>query len=84
VDGTIELQRLENVLYVQHPAFGQENSTVTLFKISADGTEASRVQVKFGRASVNFIEIVEGLQVGDKVILSDMSAWDSYDRIRLN
>jgi HlyD family secretion protein len=84
VDGTIELQRLENVLYVQHPAFGQENSPVTLFKISADGTEATRVQVKFGRASVNFIEIVEGLQVGDKVILSDMSAWDSYDRIRLN
>jgi HlyD family secretion protein len=84
VDGTIELQRLENVLYVQHPAFGQENSAVTLFKISADGTEATRVQVKFGRASVNFIEIVEGLQVGDKVILSDMSAYDSYDRIRLN
>jgi len=84
VDGTIELQRLENVLYVQHPAFGQENSTVTLFKYTPDGTEAVRVQVKFGRASVNFIEIVEGLQVGDKVILSDMSAWDQYDRIRLN
>jgi len=84
VDGTIELEKLVNVLKVQHPAFGQENSTVTVFKYSADGTEATRVQVKFGRASVNEIEIVGGLNAGDKIILSDMSAWDSYDRIRLN
>ncbi len=84
VDGTIELERLEDVLYVGRPAFGQEKSTVTLFKVIEDGKSAVRVQVKFGRSSVNTIEILEGVNVGDQVILSDMSAWDGHDRIRLN
>lgn len=68
VDGTIELERLENVLHMQRPAFGQEKSTITLFKYSPDGNEAVRVQVKLGRTSVSEIEILEGLNVGDKVI----------------
>ena len=84
VDGTITLEKLDNVIFVGRPAFGQENSTVMLFKLMGDTGEAQRVQVKLGRSSVNQIEIVEGLQPGDQVILSDMSAQDSYDRIRLN
>jgi HlyD family secretion protein len=82
VDGTIQLERLDNVIYVGRPAFGQENSTVGLFKLTPDG-EALRTNVKLGRSSVNQIEIIEGLQPGDQVILSDMSAQDSYDRIRI-
>jgi HlyD family secretion protein len=82
VDGTIQLERLDNVIYVGRPAFGQENSTVGLFKLTADG-EALRTNVKLGRSSVNQIEIVDGLQPGDQVILSDMSAQDSFDRIRI-
>jgi HlyD family secretion protein len=82
VDGTIELERLNDVLFMGRPAFGQEQSTVTLFKVDADGS-ASRVQVKLGRESVSSIEIVSGLSVGDRVILSDMSAWDAFDRIKL-
>jgi HlyD family secretion protein len=84
VDGTITLEKLDNVIFVGRPAFGQENSTVMLFKLTGDTGEAQRVQVKLGRSSVNQIEIVEGLQPGDQVILSDMSAQDAYDRIRLN
>lgn len=83
VDGEIQLEKLDNVIYVGRPAFGQENSTVSLFKLTPDG-EALRSQVKLGRSSVNQIEILEGLQPGDQVILSDMSAQDSFDRIRLN
>jgi HlyD family secretion protein len=83
VDGTIQLEKLDNVIYVGRPAFGQENSTVSLFKVSADG-EAVRTTVKLGRSSVSQIEIVEGLQPGDQVILSDMSAQDSFDRIRIS
>jgi HlyD family secretion protein len=83
VDGTIILENLKNVLYVGRPVHGQADSTVGLFKIDPDGAEAKQVQVKLGRSSVNEIEIVDGLKVGDKVILSDMSAWDQYDRIRL-
>lgn len=83
VDGTIELERLENVVYVGRPAFGQEKSSVGLFRLT-DGGDAVRISVKLGRSSVNTIEIVDGLKPGDQVILSDMSAWDSYDRIRLN
>jgi HlyD family secretion protein len=83
VDGTIQLERLANVIYVGRPAFGQENSTVSLFKVGADG-EATRTNVKLGRSSVNQIEIVEGLQPGDQVILSDMSAQDAFDRIRIS
>jgi HlyD family secretion protein len=83
VDGTIELQRLPDVIYVGRPAFGQELSTVGLFKLVDNGQEAVRVQVKLGLSSVNTIEIQGGLQPGDQVVLSDMSAWDRFDRIRL-
>ncbi len=83
VDGTIELERLDNVLYVGRPAFGQEQSTVGLFRLDPAGSEASRTPVKLGRSSVNTIEIVSGLEVGDQVVLSDMSAWDAVDRVRL-
>ncbi len=83
VDGTIELERLNDVLFMGRPAFGQEQSVVGLFKISADGVNAERVQVKLGRSSVNTMEVLSGLKVGDQVILSDMSAYDAYDRIRL-
>jgi len=83
VDGTIDLERLENVLYVGRPAFGQENSTISLFKLDSDGHDASRVPVKVGRASVNSIQVVDGLREGDTVVLSDMSRWDNTDRIRL-
>jgi len=84
VDGTIELEHLESVVYVGRPAFGQPSSTVGLFRLEPDGKGAMRVQVKLGRTSVNTIEVMEGLQVGNQVILSDMSAWDAYDRVRLN
>jgi len=83
VEGTIEIERLSNVLYVGRPVHGDENSTVGLFKITDGGKEAVRVQVQFGRASVNDVEILKGLQVGDQVILSDMSAEDNYDRVEL-
>ena len=82
VDGTIELERLADVLYVGRPAFGQEQSAVGLFKLQRDGN-ATRVQVKLGRSSVNAVEILSGLNVGDQVVLSDMSAWDTFDRVRL-
>ena len=85
VDGTIDLERLDNVLYVGRPAFGQEDSTISLFKLDRpDGpTDALRVPVKVGRASVNSIQVLEGLHEGDTVVLSDMSRWDNTDRIRL-
>ena len=83
VDGTIDLDRLADVLYVGHPAIGNENSTISLFRLAPDGKYATRVPVKIGRASVNSIQIIGGLQVGDKVILSDMSRWDSADRVKL-
>ena len=83
VDGTIDLEHMENVLYVGRPAFGQENSTISLFRLGPDGREASRVPVKVGRASVNSIQVVDGLHEGDTVVLSDMSRWDNTDRIRL-
>ncbi len=84
VDGTILLERLENVLWVSRPVHGQENSTVGLFKVEPDRTAATRVQVKLGRSSVNQIEVLDGLKEGDLVILSDTSQWDNSDRIRLN
>jgi HlyD family secretion protein len=83
VDGTIDIERLSNVLYVGRPAYGQADSTIGIFKLAPNG-EANRVQVKLGKSSVNQIEIQEGLQQGDQVVLSDMSAWDAYDRVRLN
>jgi HlyD family secretion protein len=84
VDGTIEIERLAGTLFVGRPAFGQPHSQVSLFKLDPDGSVARRVPVKLGRASVSVIEIEQGLAVGDRVILSDTTAWDEYDRIRLN
>ena len=84
VDGTIELERLNEVMFVGRPVQGQPDSTVGLFKVINGGKEAVRVPVKLGRSSVSTIEIVEGLQVGDKVILSDMSAYDAHTRVRVN
>ncbi|MFY9222524.1 MAG: HlyD family efflux transporter periplasmic adaptor subunit [Blastocatellia bacterium] len=84
VDGTIELENLTNILYVGRPVHGQANSTIGLFKLDSTGKEAIRVTVKLGRSSVNTIEVIEGLSVGEQVILSDMSAWDAYNRVRLN
>jgi HlyD family secretion protein len=83
VDGTIQLEKLDNVLYVGKPVFGQENQSVQIFKLEPDGKYANKVKVTFGRSSVNTIEIKEGLIVGDRVILSDMSQYDATDRIRL-
>jgi HlyD family secretion protein len=83
VDGTVELENLKDVLFVGRPVHGQADSTIGIFKLVEDGSEAVRVNVKLGRSSVNTIEVVQGLKVGDKVILSDMSAWDAFDRIRL-
>jgi HlyD family secretion protein len=84
VDGTIELERLDNVVFVGRPAFGQENNMVGIFKLVNGGSEAIRTQVKLGKSSVNTIEIQSGLEPGDQVILSDTSAWDAHERIRLN
>ena len=83
VDGTVELERLNDVLFMGRPAFGQEQSVVGLFKVTPDGSGAERVQVKLGKSSVNTVEVLSGLKVGEQVILSDMSAYDAYDRIRL-
>jgi multidrug efflux pump subunit AcrA (membrane-fusion protein) len=83
VDGAILIGRLPQVTYVGRPVFGAANSEATLFKIDPDGTHATRVKVRFGRSSVNTIEVVEGLQPGDQVILSDMRAYESQSRIRL-
>jgi multidrug resistance efflux pump len=83
VDGTIEISRLEDVLFTSRPAFGQANATVGLFKLVDGGNAAERVQVRLGAASVNMVQIVSGLDVGDVVILSDMSQWDNADRVRL-
>lgn len=84
VDGTVELERLNEVVYVGRPAFGQTQATVSMFKLEDGGKSAVRVPVKLGRSSVNTIEIIEGLQPGDQVILSDTSTWDEFKRLRLN
>jgi HlyD family secretion protein len=83
VDGTIQLERLENILYVGRPSLGQEQSTVGLFKIVNPDGNAARVQVALGKSSVNAIEVKSGLNAGDQVVLSDMSAWDAFERVRL-
>jgi HlyD family secretion protein len=83
VDGTIQVQRLDNVLHVGRPAYGQAGSTVGLFKLVEDGTVAVRVNVRLGRTSVNTVEVLGGLQPGEKVIISDMSRWDGVDRVRV-
>jgi HlyD family secretion protein len=84
VEGTVEIERLTDVLFVGRPVHGEANSTVGLFKLVEGGGEAARIQVELGRTSVNTVEIRKGLQVGDTVILSDMSAWDNFDRVKLN
>jgi HlyD family secretion protein len=84
VDGTVEIERLNEVLYINRPATGQPNSSITLFRIDADGKTATRTGIKLGRASVSTIEVVNGLKEGEKVIVSDMSAMDAHERIRLN
>ena len=84
VDGSVEIERLADVIFVNRPVLGQPNSTISLFKLEPDGKEAIRVPVKLGRGSVATIEVLEGLKVGDRVLLSDMSAMDGHDRIRLN
>lgn len=84
VDGTIEIERLSDVVFTGRPAYGQPNSTVSLFKLIDNGRTAIRVPVQLGRSSVNAIEIIQGLTPGEQVILSDTSQWDEYDRIRLN
>jgi HlyD family secretion protein len=84
VDGTVELEKLENILYVNRPVHGQEHSTIGIFKVDPDGAGATQVQVKLGRGSVTTIEILEGLKEGDVVILSDTSQWDSSPRIRIS
>jgi HlyD family secretion protein len=83
VDGTIELENLKDVLYVGRPVHGQSDSIIGLFKLVDDGSEAVRVNVHLGKTSVNTVEILQGLKAGDKVILSDMAAWDAFDRVRL-
>lgn len=83
VDGTIQIERLEDVLYVDRPAYGETGSTVQLFKVVGEGDSAVRVDVGLGRSSVNTIEVVSGLEEGDEVILSDPSAWDGHDRLKL-
>jgi len=83
VDGTIEIERLKDVLYVGRPSYGQAESTVGMFRLSPDGTEATRVNVKLGRSSVNTIEIKQGLNVHDRVIISDMSAMDAHEKVRV-
>lgn len=84
VDGTVTIERIPDVVYVGRPVIGQPGSKITLFKLDSDGKEAERVAVALGRSSVNTIEIVDGLKPGDQVILSDMSAQDAFNRIRLN
>ncbi len=83
VDGTIQVERLDNVLHLGRPAYGQANSSVGLFKLTPDGVNAVRTTVRLGRTSVNTVEILGGLQPGDKLIISDMSRWDAYERVRV-
>jgi beta-lactamase regulating signal transducer with metallopeptidase domain len=83
IDGTIDIEKLEDVLYVGRPIHSTPNTSISLFKIISDGTGAARVNVKFGRASVQTIEVLDGLKAGDKIILSDMSTWDKVDQIHL-
>ena len=83
VDGTITIEKLVNIVYVGRPSFGQDNGSIGLFKVTADGREAVKVTVKLGRTSVSTVEILDGLQPGDVVILSDMSQYDTFDRVRL-
>ena len=84
VDGTILIERFDNVLHVGRPAFGQPESTLRLFRVQPESGDALRVPVKLGKVSVNRVQILEGLNEGDRVVLSDTSQWDDHDRIELN
>jgi len=84
VDGVVDIERMDDVVYVGRPVFGQPNSTVGLFRLDPSSNEATRVQVKLGKSSVNTIAVLDGLKVGDQVILSDMQTWDAHPRVRLN
>ena len=84
VDGTVQIERIADAVFVGRPAFGQPDSRATLFKFDPESSIATRVPVTLGRASVNLIEITQGLQPGDVVILSDTSAWDDHDRLRVD
>ena len=83
VEGTVELERLARVMHVGRPAYGQSDAAVSLFRLMPDGETAERVSVRLGRASVNSIEVLRGLQPGDRVIISDMSQWDHVPRVRI-
>ena len=83
VDGTVELERIDDALYVGRPLYGQGDATVTLFKVQPGTGYATRVRARFGRTSVNTIEVVEGLSAGDEIILSDTKEWDAFDRLRV-
>jgi len=83
VDGTVEIERLDDVIFMARPAYGQANSRVGVFRVVEDGGAAERVNVRLGRSSVSEMEVAEGLQPGDVVILSDMSQWDSFERVRI-
>jgi HlyD family secretion protein len=84
IEGTIELERLQNVLFIGRPALSEQTSQLRLFKLDAGGAQAIRIPVTLGRRSINAVEVLGGLAPGDRVILSDMSRWDGNDRIRLN
>ena len=84
MEGTVEIERIADTLVVGRPAFGREDSEITLFRLSADGGEADRVKVRFGRGSVGTVEVRNGLRAGDRIILSDTSAYDNAEQIRLN
>jgi HlyD family secretion protein len=84
VDGTIEIERLDDVLYVNRPAFGQPESSVSLFRLAPGTGHAVRTTVRLGRSSVNTIEVLEGLAEGDSVIISDVSRWDGFDRLKID
>jgi HlyD family secretion protein len=84
VDGTIEIERVDHAIYTGRPVYAQADSTIGIFKLVEEGDYAVRVPVRLGRTSVNSVEIMQGLELGDQVILSDTSSWDDYDRIRLD
>jgi multidrug efflux pump subunit AcrA (membrane-fusion protein) len=84
VEGTIELERLDRVLFVGRPAYGQPEGQVSLFRLAPDGKTAERVSVQLGKSSVNTVEVTRGLSAGDRIIISDMSQYDNVDRVRLN
>jgi hypothetical protein len=84
VEGTVQVEQLTDVTYLRRPAYSQPNSTMTLFRLSSNGSSAERVGVRLGRSSADTIEVIQGLEIGDRIVVSDMSRWERFDRIRLN